>query len=97
VLAQSIAVVFSGTPASTLWRKGTATWLGSMSINPRVDRIFMQMPLNNTSDANNGGWMAAGRVDFYPWGEMPFSPKPLAAENAYNRGDFAHTRTGDSC
>lgn len=57
----------------------------------------MQMPLNNTSDANNGGWMAAGRVDFYPWGEMPFSPKPLAAENAYNRGDFAHTRTGDSC
>jgi phosphate-selective porin OprO/OprP len=65
---------------------------GSMSINPRADRMFMQMPLNNTSSDNNEGWMAAGRLDYYPWGEMPFDPKPLASENAYNRGDFNHTQ-----
>lgn len=65
---------------------------GSMSINPRSDRIFMQMPLNNTSSANNEGWMVAGRIDYYPWGEMPFNSKPLASENAYNRGDFNHTQ-----
>ena len=64
---------------------------GSMTINPRSDRIFFQTPLNNTSSANNDGWMAAGRLDWYPWGEMPFSPKPLASENAYNRGDW-HTQ-----
>ena len=60
---------------------------GSMSINPRADRMFFQMPLNNTSDANNGGNMVAARIDYYPWGEMPFSPKPLA-ESALDRGDF---------
>ena len=65
---------------------------GSMSINPRADRIFFQMPLNNTSSANPDGWMAAGRVDYYPWGEMPFSSKPLASEHAYNRGDFNDTQ-----
>ena len=65
---------------------------GSMSLNPRADRIFFQMPLNNTSSANNEGWMAAGRIDYYPWGEMPFNSKPLASPNAYNRGDFNHTQ-----
>jgi hypothetical protein len=62
---------------------------GSMSINPRADRIFFQMPVNNTSSANNGGNMVAARIDYYPWGEMPFDPKPLSA-SAFDRGDF-HT------
>ena len=57
-----------------------------MSIDPRADRIFFQMPLNNTSSANNGGNMVGGRMDYYPWGEMPFNSKPLASENAmYSR------------
>ena len=64
---------------------------GSMSINPRVDRVFFQMPLNDTSSANNSGYLVAARIDYFPWGEMPFDPKPLASANAYNRGDFRRT------
>lgn len=64
---------------------------GSMSINPRADRIFFQMPLNNTTSSENRGNIVAARVDYYPWGEMPFNPKPLASENALNRGDW-HTQ-----
>jgi|GEM_PF-4445244 hypothetical protein len=29
--------------------------------------------------------MFAARIDYYPWGEMPFNPKPLA-ESGLDRG-----------
>jgi hypothetical protein len=64
---------------------------GTMSIDQRPDRIFFQSPQNQTNDNDNTGYLASGRVDFYPFGEMPFNPKPLTA-NAFDRSDFHNTQ-----
>ena len=64
---------------------------GTMSINQRPDRIWFQSPQNETSSNVNTGYLVSGRVDFYPFGEMPFNPKPLTA-NAFDRSDFHHTQ-----
>jgi hypothetical protein len=64
---------------------------GTMSINQRPDRIFFQSPQNQTGAKDNTGYLVSGRVDFYPFGEMPFNPKPLTA-NAFDRSDFHNTQ-----
>jgi hypothetical protein len=64
---------------------------GSMSIDQRPDRIFFQSPQNQTNINDNTGYLVSGRVDFYPFGEMPFNPKPLTA-NAFDRSDFHNTQ-----
>ena len=64
---------------------------GTMSINQRPDRIWFQSPQNETSSNVNTGYLVSGRVDFYPFGEMPFNPKPLTA-NAFDRSDFHNTQ-----
>ena len=64
---------------------------GTMSINQRPDRIFFQSPQNQTNSNDNTGYLVSGRVDFYPFGEMPFNPKPLTA-NAFDRSDFHNTQ-----
>jgi len=64
---------------------------GTMDINQRPDRIWFQSPQNATSSNNNTGYLVSGRVDFYPFGEMPFNPKPLTA-NAFDRSDFHNTQ-----
>ena len=63
---------------------------GTMSLNQRPDRIWFQSPQNETSSNVNTGYLVSGRVDFYPFGEMPFNPKPLTA-NAFDRSDFHNT------
>lgn len=54
-------------------------------------QMQMRSPANAASGANQG-WLATGRLDFYPIGQMPYNPNPLhtPAQIAYNRGDF-HT------
>lgn len=64
---------------------------GTMSINQRPDRIYFESPQNQTGGADNTGYLVSGRVDFYPFGEMPFNPKPLTA-NAFDRSDFHNTQ-----
>jgi len=64
---------------------------GTMSLNQRPDRIWFQSPQNETSSNVNTGYLVSGRVDFYPFGEMPFNPKPLTA-NAFDRSDFHNTQ-----
>lgn len=64
---------------------------GTMSINQRPDRIWFQSPQNETTSTDNTGYLVSGRVDFYPFGEMPFNPKPLTA-NAFDRSDFHNTQ-----
>jgi hypothetical protein len=64
---------------------------GTMSIDQRPDRIFFQSPQNQTNSTDNTGYLVSGRVDFYPFGEMPFNPKPLTA-NAFDRSDFHNTQ-----
>lgn len=64
---------------------------GTMSIDQRPDRIFFQSPQNQTNSNDNTGYLVSGRVDFYPFGEMPFNPKPLTA-NAFDRSDFHNTQ-----
>jgi len=64
---------------------------GTMSINQRADRIWFQSPQNETNSNVNTGYLVSGRVDFYPFGEMPFNPKPLTA-NAFDRSDFHNTQ-----
>jgi Phosphate-selective porin O and P len=64
---------------------------GTMSINQRPDRIFFQSPQNQTSGNDNTGYLVSGRLDFYPFGEMPFNPKPLTA-NAFDRSDLHNTQ-----
>jgi hypothetical protein len=56
-----------------------------------VNQMQMRSPAYVASGANQGV-LVTGRVDFYPFGEMPYDPRPLQTPPAvaYNRGDF-HT------
>jgi hypothetical protein len=56
-----------------------------------VTQMQMRSPANAASGSNQGV-LVTGRVDFYPFGELPYDSRPLhtPAQIAYNRGDF-HT------
>jgi phosphate-selective porin OprO/OprP len=65
--------------------------LGAQDHQTPVDTMSFRSPANTDEPEANEGWAAAGRVDFYPLGEMPWDVKPLAGAAVYNRGDF-HTQ-----
>jgi hypothetical protein len=56
-----------------------------------VTKMQMRSPANAASGSNQGV-LVTGRVDYYPFGQMPYDPRPLhtPAQVAYNRGNF-HT------
>ena len=53
---------------------------GSESHDPAVNRMDFDTPVNSDSDWNEG-WVAAGRIDFHPFGHQEFS------QADFERGD----------
>jgi|HubBroStandDraft_6_1064221.scaffolds.fasta_scaffold36987_2 hypothetical protein len=68
--------------------------VGMMSIKQEPDRIWFQSPQNQTDNSDNTGYLASGRVDFWPIGKMPVDarhPATLAFDpNDLHRTDGWH-------
>lgn len=63
---------------------------GMMSIRQRPDRIWFQNPQNQSDPDDDTGILVSGRVEYWPFGEMPVRPKH-PSRLAFDPNDLART------
>jgi hypothetical protein len=68
---------------------GYALSIGAENHDQDAYQMSFRSPAN-ASTGSNQGFAVAGRVDYYPFGQLPYTPQFLLGPNALNRGDF-HT------
>ncbi len=70
---------------------------GGMNIDPDDSKLDFDTPINNGSDWNQG-WVIAGRVDYHPFGYLPFSQGDFDREQklTIGLGAFGWSNDGDN-